>query len=437
MKKTTNVVLMVLSSAFGFAAVVPTVFAQQATIDPKGEAYYEQIMGAAPLLPAKPGARWQQCAPAVSGANSNYQTVTETGTAAGWVEKSAHDWNYFELPADAGKVTVIDYARKGDALAFRYLGNADTQGDLYEPWSTSKVMAFSAAMSLVSDNFAQADTLVGELKLADVISSIHSYQPSGEADGNSNAYAYYLADLAGRDYLTALFHGAWLNIGQPQVKFRGAYGPEAFAPVDNYWRTPSRSVEAAFVARDSDPGMLSYRCDDCGLTGNKPMTTLASAEFLKRLATHKRVPQTQLPGLSDAAVMMLFYGPGHSANSANAGGMMAGASLMPHRAVAAALQAHLPQLEGLTTQQVLDQATNGNWRIFHKLGAGPSETRGTSEVVALAHICLPLAAGTREFTVAAQASIDGNSYENVGFAGAKLEQLLKQTVQEILTNPAQ
>ncbi|MDN7126105.1 hypothetical protein [Pseudidiomarina terrestris] len=435
MKKTTNSISTTVASVFAIAAV----FAGTAIANnegPQGEAYYEQVMGAPPLLPANAEQRWQACAPAIAPASDSYKTVRESGVSKGWVERSVHDWSFFDASAEDGKVLVIDYARKGEELAFRYLANAQTHDDLYEPWSSSKIMAYSGALSLLSDNFAQPDTTVGDLKLADLITSVHSYEASGAADGNSNAYAYYLANLAGRDYLTALFHDAWLHIGQPQVKFRGAYGPAAYAPVDRFWRTPSRSVSAAFVPYDSDPGMLGYRCEDCGLTGNKPMTTLVSAEFLKRLATHKRVPETRMPGLSDDAVMMLFYGPGHSANSANAGGMMAGASLMPHRAIAAALKTHLPELAELSTQQVLDQATAGNWRIFHKLGAGPSETRGTSEVVALAHVCLPLASGTREFTVAAQASVAGNSYENVGIAGAKLERLLTETVQTLLTNPA-
>ncbi|RUO63084.1 hypothetical protein [Pseudidiomarina insulisalsae] len=401
--------------------------------EPEGLTYYEQIMGAPPLLPAQPEPRWQACAPTVAADNENYATVAETGTGEGWVEQTVHDWTFFPASVEDGKVLVIDYAQKGDELAFRYLANARTHDDLYEPWSSSKVMAYAGAMSLVSANLAQPDTLVGDVKLADLITSVHSYESSGLADGNSNAIAYYFANLAGRDYLTALFHDAWLNIGQPEVKFRGAYGPSAFVPEDNYWRTPSRFVSAQFVARDNDPGALTYRCEDCGLTGNKPMTTLASAEFLKRLATHKRVPETRLPGVSDDAVMMLFYGPGHSENVANAGGMMAGASLMPHRAVAKALQAQYPILAGRSLQDTLDTATGGNWRIFHKLGAGPSETRGTSEVVALAHICLPLHDGTREFTIAAQTSVDDNTEANVGHAGAKLEDLLRRTIQQLLT----
>lgn len=423
MKNSTKCVL-------GFCVLLPLVACTAE--EPSGLSYYEQIMGAPPLQPANTEVRWQACAPTVAANDKRYATVAEVGLEKGWVERSAHDWTYFNLDAEAGKVLVIDYARKSDELAFRYLGNAHTHDDLYEPWSSSKIMAFAGAMSLVSDNFAQPDTVVGEVKLADLITSVHSYEPSGAADGNSNAIAYYFANVAGRDYLTALFHDAWLNIGQPDVKFRGAYGPSAFAPSDRFWRTPSRAVSAQIVARDSDPGALSYRCDDCGLTGNKPMTTLASAEFLKRLATHRRVPQTRLPGLSDDAVMMLFYGPGHSENSASAGGMMAGASLTPHRAVARALQVLYPDYVGLSTQETLDRATNGEWRIFHKLGAGPSETRGTSEVVALAHICLPLADGTREFTIAAQTSVAENTEANVGHAGAKLETLLRRSVEQLL-----
>ena len=112
---------------------------------------------------------------------------------------------------------------------------------------------------------------------------------------------------------------------------------------------------------------------------------------------------------------------------------MAGASLTPHRAVAQALQTEYPELADLSVQETLDTATGGNWRIFHKLGAGPSETRGTSEVVALAHICLPLADGTREFTVAAKAAVPENTEANVGHAGAKLETLLRRTVQQLIS----
>ncbi|MBY6064099.1 hypothetical protein [Pseudidiomarina sediminum] len=414
------------------AVALATALAGCSAEQPEGLAYYETIMKAPPLLPEHATAQWLDCAPSVDAASADYTSVADTGTALGWVDRAAHDWDYFSSSADDGKVLVIDYAQKGDALAFRYLANDNTHADLYEPWSSSKIMAYAGALSLVSENFAQADTLIGDTKLADLITSIHSYQPSGKADGNSNAIAYYFADVAGRDYLTGLFHQGWMNSGQDGVMFRGKYGPDAFVPSDAYWRTPSRNAEILVTARSEDAGLLDYNCESCGELGNKPMTTLTSAEFLKRLVTQQRVPETRLAGLSDDAVMMLLYGPGHSDNSANAGGMMAGAGLGPHRAIARALQQHYSEYEGLSAQETLDQATQGNWRIFHKLGAGPSGTRGTSEVVALAHVCLPLPDGTHEFTLAAQAAVDDNSYENVGYAGEKLERLLETTVATLL-----
>lgn len=420
-------------TAIPFLAVaIATALAGCSAEQPEGLAYYETIMKAPPLLPEHAEPQWLDCAPPVSEKNEVYTSVGETGTELGWVERAAHDWDYFTSSADDGKVLVIDYAKQGNDLAFRYLANDDTHDDLYEPWSSSKIMAYAGALSLVSENFAQPDTLIGDTKLADLITSIHSYQQSGKADGNSNAIAYYFADVAGRDYLTGLFHQGWMNSGQEGVMFRGKYGPDAFAPSDAYWRTPSRNAEILVTARTDDAGLLGYNCDTCGDVGNKPMTTLTSAEFLKRLVTHRRVPQTRLAGLSDDAVMMLLYGSGHSENSANAGGMMAGAGLGPHRAIARALQQHDEELAGLSAQETLDQATQGNWRIFHKLGAGPSGTRGTSEVVALAHVCLPLADGKHEFTIAAQAAVDDNSYENVGYAGEKLERLLETTVATLL-----
>jgi hypothetical protein len=399
------------------------------------EDYYEQVISALPLLPQnyQPGAF--DCAATVAADDPNYQTTAAMGTELGWLEKSAHDWYYFPISAIEGKVLAIDFAYKNDQLSYRYLANEATHTKLFEPWSSSKIMAFIGAMSKLSVDFAQPDTLVGQLRIADIITSIHSYQAIGGANGDSNAYAYYFANLAGRDYLTALLHQAWLNSGQPQVKFRGAYGPAAYTPEPPRWLTASRNQQLSLNAPSSDPGMLAYRCDDCGLTGNKPMTTLVLAEFLKRLASSQRDPLTRLDGLSQQAIDLLFFGVGHSPHEIAAGGMMAGASLTPHRAIAAALQEHYPVLRGLSVQATLDQASNGNWRILHKLWAGPSETRNSGEVVALLHVCLPLPDGRREFTMAVQASSDQEDYTGVGEAGLKVEQMIRQATLQLLRQP--
>lgn len=399
------------------------------------ENYYQQVISALPIVPQnyQPGAF--DCATTVAADNPNYLTSAAMGTSPGWLEKSAHDWHYFPISAAEGKILVIDFAYKDDELGYRYLANEASQTSLFEPWSSSKIIAFIGAMVQLGADFSQPDTLIGQQRLADIITSIHSYQPIGEADGDSNAYAYYFANIAGRNNLTELFHQGWLNIGQPKVKFRGAYGPTAYAPEPPRWLTASRAQELAVTALASDPGMLPYRCDDCGVTGNKPMTTLVLAEFLKRLASYDRDPLIRLDGLSADAIAMLFFGLGHSTHEIAAGGMMAGASLTPHRAIAAALQEHYPALRGLSVQATLDQASNGNWRILHKLGAGPSETRDSGEVVALLHVCLPLPDGSREFTMAVQASSPQQNYTGVGEAGLKIEQMIRQATLQLLRQP--
>jgi len=399
------------------------------------EDYYQQVISALPIVPQNYQPGPFDCATTVSADNADYQTTVAMGRAPGWLEKSAHDWHYFPISAAEGNVLVIDFAYKNQQLGYRYLANEATQSQLFEPWSSSKIIAFIGAMTQFSADFAQPDTLIGQVRLADIITSIHSYQPIGGADGDSNAYAYYFANLAGRDYLTALFHEGWLNSGQPQVKFRGAYGPTPYTPEPPRWQTASRAQQLTVTQPTTDPGMLPYRCDNCGLTGNKPMTTLVLAEFLKRLASYQRDPLIQLNGLSADAIAMLFFGPGHSQHDIAAGGMMAGASLTPHRAIAAALQQHYPALRGLSVQATLDQASNGDWRILHKLGAGPSETRDSGEVIALLHVCLPLPDGSREFTMAVQASSQKQDYTGVGEAGLKVEHIIQQATLQLLRQP--
>lgn len=424
---------MISQLLIGVLALAPSDGHTIADVAP--DAYYQQVMQAPPLLPRDYQPGTFDCAGTVSAASTAYRTSAEMGTAQGWLEQSAHDWQYFPIPASEGKILVIDFAYKNNQLAYRYLANDGSQATLFEPWSSSKIIAFIGAMAKFSADFAQPDTLVGQARLADLITSIHSYQPIGVTDGDSNAYAYYFANLAGRDYLTSLLHEGWLQIGQPAVKFRGAYGPTPYAPEPQQWRTARLQQQLQVLAPSADPGMLPYRCDDCGLTGNKPMTTLVLAEFLKRLVSYQRDPLTRLNGLSAEAVQMLLFAPGHSPHQIAAGGMMAGASLTPHRAIAAALQEYDPSLRGRSMQATLDEATHGQWRIFHKLGAGPSETRNSGEVVALLHVCLPLVQGPREFTMAVQASSPEQSEAGVGAAGWQVEQLIRQATLQLLRQP--
>ncbi|MEC9262295.1 MAG: hypothetical protein VYD53_13200 [Pseudomonadota bacterium] len=402
--------------------------------------FYNNVFSAPPLLPKQytsdcrvpecianmmPGASMRSRKP-----NPDYITVEQSGTAPGWEERVASDWNYFNVPDSLGKITVIDFGPTPDGTGYRYLANANTQDVLYEPWSSSKIMAFAGALATLGREVS-ASTLVGDVKLGDLITSVNSYAPSGKADGNSNAIATYFANIAGREFLTGLFHDKWLNMNNPAIRFRGAYGPTAFDPGSADWQFDLRSKLAVepFEEAGDDPFYQSYRCDECGLTGNKPMTTLAQAEFLKRMVTHNSEPQTRLPGFMPSHLEMLLYGNGHNNPVVDAGGMQAGIGVLLARAIADALA---PGSDA-SAKAVLDEQTGGRWRIFQKIGAGPSETRGQSETVLLAHVVLHFnKAPAREFTLAVQTEVAGNSEAGVGRAGKKMQQLLNIAMAQLL-----
>lgn len=423
---------------FGFLSFMVSVTAladEQSDLD-----FYHNVFSAPPLLPQSfepdcvkpdcsaklmPGRSMTRAEP-----NPAYFTVAQSGTAAGWEERVASDWHYFTIPASLGKITLIDFGATPDGTGYRYLANANTQNILYEPWSSSKIMAFAGALATIGREVS-ASTLVGDVKLGDLITSINSYAPSGKADGNSNAIATYFANIAGREFLTGLFHDKWLKMNNPAIRFRGAYGPTAFAPSSAAWRFDLReklTVEPFEEASD-DPFYQSYRCDECGLTGNKPMTTLAQAEFLKRMVTHNSEPQTRLPGFMSSHLEMLLYGNGHSNSVVDAGGMQAGIGVLLARAIAYALA---PGSDA-SAKEVLDEQTGGRWRIFQKIGAGPSETRNQSETVLLAHVILQLNGKLmREFTLAVQTEVPGASEAGVGRAGKKMQQLLNIAMAQLL-----
>ena len=265
-----------------------------------------------------------------------------------------------------------------------------------------------------------------------MITSINSYAPFGSADGNSNAIASYFINVAGREYLSNLFADSWLKLNDSRIMFKGAYATEIFTPSTTRWQsidsdTISSDI-AYFTANGDDPAYLGYRCDGCGLTGNKAMTTLAQAEWLKRLASHSREPLTQQPFLQAEDVDVLFNGTGHTDKTAKVGGMMQGISQMITQSLAQVLAPN----DTRPAKQVLDELTQGQWRVWQKIGWGPSETRSTTETVMLAHVYLPFVQGGREFTLAAQNSVPGASEENLAATGLRMQANFTQAFKQLL-----
>jgi hypothetical protein len=397
--------------------------------------FYAQIMLESAYLPADLSASFISCAlskPHDSALSADYVDSEQANYAKpGWHKRVAANWQYFDSSAAQGRITLIDFVRKKSSLGYRYLANANTQHELYEPWSSSKIFAFTGAVAKARQYAVGANSQVGAYLISDLITSVHSYEPFGHADGDSNAIASYFVNVAGRDYLTSLFHRRWLNFTDEGIRFRGGYAQHVFDPKSQYWIDLHNGKQApmlGFIRSELDPGYQPYRCPTCGLTGNKAMTTLAQAEWLKRLASHERDPATRQPGLQKEDIEILFYGTGHSDKKHKAGGMLQGISrILPH-----ALANVIGQGNIGSPNQVLDLATQGQWRIWQKIGWGESETRGAGEVVVLAHICLPHYQGGREFTLAAQTSQVGKGEIQVNFAGLKMQQLLDTSLAKVL-----
>jgi hypothetical protein len=402
--------------------------------DAPGLRFLESKLLPPPVSPADLGSLDIQCPLETRPASARYRSAADVDySRPGWETRIASDWKFFDAPADEGWLTVIDFRRQKDGLAYRYLANDGSHNRLYEPWSSSKIQAFTAAVSVLRRHGIGADALAGGTPLSDLITSINSYAPSGAAGGDSNAIASFFLNVAGRDYATALFHEAWLDIENDEVRFRGAYGPTAFTPSSYEFASRDEEVRATppvYRASTDDPGYLDYRCDACGTDGNKAMTALAQTEWLKRLASHSREAATRHPDLETSDVETLFFG-GHERGREAVGGMLAGISVFLPEALARTLAPDSADEAGRT----LDALTDGRWRVYQKVGWGPSETRGTSELVILAHVCLPNVGGTgREFTLFGRASVPGANPDEsgVGEAGIKLSRLLDRSLPQFL-----
>jgi hypothetical protein len=394
--------------------------------------FYQTVMNAPPFMPANTQDKAIGCDTLIAAdpQTNSYKTSLEADYHNyGWEQRIAHQANYFTPSVKDGRVLLIDFARKGDALAYRYLSNDNSHNQIYEPWSSSKIFAFTGAIAMLREQGLGAQAKIGDTYVADMITGINSYENFGTASGESNALATFFANVAGRDYLTSLFYDTWLKLSTPDIFFRGAYGPAAFAPSTYQWQmldTPSSVIITPYLEASSDPGYLPYRCDGCGLTGNKPMTTLAQAEWLKRLALHARDTRTQHPHITQSDVATLFYGSSHSYADDRFAGMTLGISTMLQHAIVNAITGKNIS----DPKALLDELTNGEWRIFQKIGWGPSETRSTTENVVLAHVCLPHFQGGREFTLAAQVAVPEANENKLSLAGKKMQALLQTSLSQ-------
>jgi hypothetical protein len=244
------------------------------------------------------------------------------------------------LVPDDLRMTVILVRRVCGVPFYRYLSNG-TQDVAFEPLSSTKFMAVANAATRIrstSNGAIGLDASVDGVPVGDLVSVITSYQ---EGQYSSNGLARYFHDVGGRTHANALIHD-WLHRPASET-FGGNYG------------APSAALGFTF---ESAAGAVSVTPDLSGAYANH-LSTSTMAEFLKRLALHREDAATRLPGIQWKDLEVLFYGAESSElfKGQALGGMSADTAIYVQQAM---------------NMAALEQRAHGRWRIFSKLGFGPS-----------------------------------------------------------------
>jgi hypothetical protein len=338
-----------------------------------------------------------------NGKTYTYKSSAEARYGAdGWQDRVTSDWSALSrLVPPNMEAVVIDIRRVGGVPHYLYLSNGK-QNAVYEPWSSSKFMAVSGAMARArteSGGKVGGDGTVGNFSIGDMTTAIHTYAAKGTAPGGgssgvdgSNGMSNYFFRVAGADYLTELMHDRWLRLPD-RSNFRGGYGGFSFNEGSLNWT----SADGRSTTR---MGRLER-----GINGDKTMSAIAQAEWLKRLTQFETDPSTRLPGFNGTIqaedTRALLYG--NLKRNNEIGGMLAGESVYLLQGLLPGVRVGRPDAFGgepnRAAKEILDRVTGGKWRVFHKLGAGVSGTRRVSEIVMATYACLPGYDGGREFVI--------------------------------------
>lgn len=173
-------------------------------------------------------------------------------TSPGWEARATFDDHALDglVPADASAM-LIDIRRVNGKPAYAYYGANGNRHTTYEPWSSAKFMAASAAMSRVRSSSSLgvgARSTVGDSAVGDLVTAMEAYRSSGNVSASSNALAGYFLTVAGAAYTNGLLHGSWLNLAGDGSQFhvstnpertRSAWGEDPFSPGERVWRDAS------------------------------------------------------------------------------------------------------------------------------------------------------------------------------------------------------
>jgi hypothetical protein len=365
-------------------------------------------------------------------------------SSSNWVNNISSSFNEFDHLVDLSPsdtkgaydeddgvwLLVIDIKRRDGVPYYRYLSNHNRHNIPFEPWSSAKFLASSAAISkarLESYGKIGGNAQIGNYKIADLITTAFSYQPTNNVTASSNEVSNFLLRSASEKYSSDLI-SKWLKITDGS-NFQGKFGAPVFDPGTDIWKNNKSEISLPFDY---------YSGED-----NKAMTLLTMGEWVKRLAMHSSDKKTAMPFLKDEDIENLFYG----SEAGIAGGALKGTSLYLSKAISGidSLGAEkTPHSEAnIYAQKKMVEVAGEGWRIFQKNGAGPSTSRNRGEVTLAAYVCLPNLKAGKEFVIIGRSSIKNklkcngseNCYDVVNGSSTLMKSSVNNVVNYMINQP--
>ncbi|MAD61452.1 MAG: hypothetical protein CMH49_08085 [Myxococcales bacterium] len=236
-------------------------------------------------------------------------------------------------------VTAILIRRVDGVPYYRYLSNG-RHSDILELWSSSKFLGIlnaSESLRYESEGKLGLDSTVDGIPVGDLVTIVHNYD---ERNYTSNGLMSWFHDVGGREFANQILHGRWLN--RPMNEKYGA----------NYG---AKSEAIGFEFKNSTDEVQIK--PQLGWLPTNELSTLTLAEALKRVVMYRENPETHLEYSTWEDMKVLLYGAEESMwyDKQTPQGMESDTAVYMQNA----LDIH-----------AMETASQGQWRIFSKLGLG-------------------------------------------------------------------
>ena len=332
------------------------------------------------------------------------------------------------------------------SVSMRFLGSAARQP--YQPWSSSKLFAaYDAAARLRNGSDQQLGLRAIEsrsgISLGDFATIITSYDVTRNL--SSNALGGYFHSV-GQHVVALRAAQEWIGAGG-NSSFGGNYGAPLPSQLGFTFESQNSTLPSQRVSVEPDPVPSPPLPNS--------MNALTMAEWMRRIVLAREdqamhvnfsdFPQyTHMPQWPDSQHLLYGALPRDStftvglqagSSDASAGLQWGGASMSTDIYLQQAINATLG-FSNMTTSAA------DMWRIFSKLGAGQSSSRGVSEITLNAYACLPVMNTTSgepvpnrglEFTISVYAPMPYTGHVNVPRTDtfAQLDMLMTEAITNI------